>query len=82
MACMGRREMHTGIWCGNLKKRGHLEELDEGITSKWVMKNRMRGCRLDSSSSQCQVTGCCENSNDSRCSVHSHWSVASTECVL
>jgi hypothetical protein len=28
-----------------------LEELDVGITSKWVLKNRIRGCGLDSSGS-------------------------------
>ena len=50
-ACMGRREMHTWFWCGNLKERDHLEELDVGVTSKWVLKNRKRGCGLDSSGS-------------------------------
>jgi len=38
------------FWFGNLKERDHLEELDVGI-SKWVLKNRMRGCGLDSSGS-------------------------------
>jgi hypothetical protein len=51
VAYMGRREMHTGFWCGNLKERDHLEELDVGITSEWVLKNRMRDCGLDSSGS-------------------------------
>ena len=25
VACMGRCEVHTGIWSGNWKERGHLE---------------------------------------------------------
>jgi hypothetical protein len=30
---MGRREMHTGFWSGNMKETDHLEDLavDEGI---------------------------------------------------
>jgi len=27
VARMGREEGHTGFWWGNLRKRGHLEEL-------------------------------------------------------
>ena len=28
--CMGRGEVYTGFWCGNLRKRGHLEDPVEG----------------------------------------------------
>jgi len=52
-ACGMYREKRNAyrFWCGNLKERDHLEELDVGVTSKWVLKNRMRGCGLDSSGS-------------------------------
>jgi len=25
VACMGRGEVYTGFWCGNLRERDHLE---------------------------------------------------------
>jgi len=52
-ACgMYREKWHAyRFWFGNLKERDHLEDLDVGITSKWVLKKRMRGCGLDSSGS-------------------------------
>jgi hypothetical protein len=33
-------EMHTGFWSGNLKERGHTEDLglDGTIILKWVFK--------------------------------------------
>ena len=43
--------MHTGFLCGNLKERDHLEELDDGITSKCILKKRMRGHGLGLSGS-------------------------------
>jgi hypothetical protein len=32
------REVHTGFWWGDLRERGHLEDLDvdEGIILKWT----------------------------------------------
>jgi hypothetical protein len=27
VALMGRREMHTGFWCGSLRERDHFEDL-------------------------------------------------------
>jgi len=37
---MGREEVHTGFWWGNLKERDHLEDLsvDWSIILKWVLK--------------------------------------------
>jgi len=37
---MGRGEVHTGFWRGNLKERDHLEDLsvDWNIILKWVLK--------------------------------------------
>ena len=61
----GEKRNAYRVLVGNLKEREHLEELDVGITSKWVLTNRMRGCGLVSSGSQCQATGSCEHSNDS-----------------
>jgi hypothetical protein len=31
-----RREVHTGLWWGNLRERGHLE--DTGVNEKIVLK--------------------------------------------
>jgi hypothetical protein len=35
-----RREVHTGFWWGNLKERGHLEDLDvDGLMLYvWILK--------------------------------------------
>ena len=41
LAHIGRGEVHTGFWCGNLKERDHLKDLDlDGrIILKWIFKN-------------------------------------------
>jgi hypothetical protein len=33
---MGRGEVHTGFWCGDLKERDHLEDL--GIDGRVILK--------------------------------------------
>jgi hypothetical protein len=40
VACMGRGEVHTGFWWGNLRERDHLEDLDgDGcVILKWILK--------------------------------------------
>jgi hypothetical protein len=40
MESMGRGEVHTGFWWGNLKERQHLEDLsvEWSIILKWVLK--------------------------------------------
>jgi hypothetical protein len=37
---MGRGEMYTGVWCGNLRERDHLEDLGvEGrIILRWIFR--------------------------------------------
>jgi hypothetical protein len=37
---MGRREMYTGFWWGNLRKRGHLEDpgLDGRVILRWIFR--------------------------------------------
>ena len=47
VARMGRREMHTEFWWGNLTDRDHLEDL--GVDGKILRQNlpRMEGRRLD-----------------------------------
>jgi len=37
---MGSGEVHTGFWWGNLRERGHLEDLgvDGAIILKWICK--------------------------------------------
>jgi hypothetical protein len=39
---MGRREMHTGFWWGNLKERGHIEDphVDERVILKWIVEEQ------------------------------------------
>jgi len=36
----GRGERHTGFWWGNLKERGHVEDLgvDGRIILQWIFK--------------------------------------------
>jgi hypothetical protein len=36
---LGRREVHIGFWCGNLRERDHLEDLREDrIILKLIFK--------------------------------------------
>jgi hypothetical protein len=39
--CMGREELHTGVWWGNLREEGQLEDLhiDERIILKCIFNN-------------------------------------------
>ena len=36
VACMGRGEMHTGFWWGNMRERDHLE--NSGIVGRIILK--------------------------------------------
>ena len=40
----GRVEVHTGIWCGKLREREHLEDpdIDGMVILKWIL-NQDRG---------------------------------------
>jgi len=40
VACMGRGEVHTGFWWGNLTERDHLEGLgiDGRIILRWIFR--------------------------------------------
>jgi len=40
VASMGRREVHTGIWWGNLRERDHLEDpgVDGRIILSWIFR--------------------------------------------
>ena len=41
----GRKELHTGLWWGNLRERDHFENLgiDGRIILKWIFK-KWRKC--------------------------------------
>ena len=47
VACMGAVEVRTGFWWGDLRERGHLEDLsvDGRIILKRIWKKRDRGSR-------------------------------------
>jgi len=49
----GRGEVHTGLWCGNLRERDHSEDLDvDGkVILLWVFKKWDGGRGLDYSGS-------------------------------
>jgi hypothetical protein len=36
----GRREAYTGFWCGDLREKGHLEDLgaDGRIILEWIFR--------------------------------------------
>ena len=36
VACMGEGEEHTGLWCGDLVVRDHLEEI--GVEGRIILK--------------------------------------------
>ena len=54
MACMGIREMYTGLWWIDVDTKGHLKisDLDGMIILKGNFKNEKVGHDLDSSSSR------------------------------
>jgi len=45
VARMGRREVHTGFWWGNLRERDYLENLgtDSSIILMWIFRKWNRG---------------------------------------
>jgi hypothetical protein len=65
--CGGDHKRIQGFGGENLKKINHCENpgVDGTIILKWVLKDRMRSCRLNSSGSgQGQWAGCCEHCNE------------------
>jgi len=61
VACMGRGEVHTGFWWGNLRERGHLDDsgVDGTIILRWIFRKwDVEWNELD------QVAGTCECEND------------------
>jgi hypothetical protein len=40
VACIGKRNIHTGFWSGNLKERDYLEDpsVNWEIILKWILK--------------------------------------------
>jgi len=47
---MGKGEVHTGFWWGNLRERDHLEEdlgVDGRIISRWIYMKWDGGYGLD-----------------------------------
>jgi hypothetical protein len=42
---MGKGEVHTGCWCGNLRKRDHLKDpgIDGRIILRWVLGSGIGG---------------------------------------
>jgi hypothetical protein len=49
IARMGRGEVRTGFWCGNLRETDHLEDtgIDGRIILRWIFRNWDRGHRLE-----------------------------------
>jgi hypothetical protein len=67
VAGMGKKEVYTGFWWGNLRERDHLG--DQSVDAKIVLNGSSRigmlGHGLDrSSSGQGQVEGFCECGNE------------------
>ena len=53
VARMGRGEVYTGLWWGNLRDKYHLEDpgVDGRIILKWIIKQSVRWHGLDCSGS-------------------------------
>jgi len=51
VAWMGRGEVYTGIWWGNLREKGHLQDpgLDGTILLRWILRKRNMGAWTGSS---------------------------------
>jgi hypothetical protein len=54
VACMGRGEVHTGLYWGNLREGDHLEDpgVDERIILKWIFERLDEEHGLDQSGSR------------------------------
>jgi len=54
LACMGREEVYTGFWCGNLRGKDHLEDpgIDGRIVLRWIFRMWEVGDGLDRSGSE------------------------------
>ena len=67
VARMGRGEMHTGFWWGDMKVRDHLEDpgVDGRIILRWIFRKWDGGHGLDCSGSGWgQVAGSCTRGNE------------------
>jgi hypothetical protein len=43
----GSKEIHTGLWWGNLKETDFLEGTDGRTILQWILSNKMGECGLD-----------------------------------
>jgi hypothetical protein len=45
VACMGRGEVHTGFWWGNMMERAYLEDsvVDGRVLLNWIFKKWVGG---------------------------------------
>jgi hypothetical protein len=48
IAHLGRADVHTGIWWGNLRERGHLDYpgVDRKIILRWIFKTVDTAARI------------------------------------
>ena len=72
VASMGRGEVYTGFWWGNLRERDHLGDtgVDGRIILRWIFRNGMWGYGLDRAGSGWgQVAGTCECGNEPSSSI-------------
>jgi hypothetical protein len=69
---MRKVKMYTGLWCGNLRKTGHL--VDPGLDGRIILKWTYRTCDLECGIDRCgseygQVAGTCECGKESSGSI-------------
>jgi hypothetical protein len=66
--CLTTTEMNTQFWWGNLKERGHLEDIsiERKIILKWILKFSGEDCGLHSwNAEEVEVATACEYGNKS-----------------
>ena len=69
---MGRGEVHTEFWCGNLREGDHFEDpgIDGRIILRWIFRTWSGGHGMDPSGSGLgHVAGSCECGNETSNSV-------------
>ena len=63
----GRGEVYTGLWWGNLRERGHLEDpgVDGRMILRWIFRSGMCGVwtgsmwlRIGTGGGQNELSGC------------------------
>jgi hypothetical protein len=72
VTCLGRREVHTRVWWGNLRERDHLEgpDIDGRILLRWIFRKWDRGVWTGLIWLRIHVVGTYKRDDEPSCSIN------------